>query len=157
MINKTLTDYLLNSFKGLSYSRQVGKFFADKSYGFDTMFFCCRFITRFKANNVFDKAINLDNSNKYIIDVFNLDPANKGVPNYFRETLNLLCFIGALKSDGNDKYSIVNQDLLDIYCSNMENAYVAQYMLAYCVFVHDNIWKHFEDFVLADTIESPPC
>ena len=130
MINKELTDYLLDKFKDLSYSRPVGKLFADKSYGFDTMFFCCRFITRFKDNNIFDRSVNLERSNKYIIDIFNLETENAGVPNYFREALNLLCFIGALENLGEDKYAIVNQDLLDIYCSNMENAYVAQYMLA---------------------------
>lgn len=154
MINKELTDYLLNNFKDLSYSRQVGKLFADKSYGFDTMFFCCRFITRFKENNIFDKSVNLERSNKYIIDVFNLEATNAGVPNYFREALNLLCFIGALENQGDDKYAIVNQDLLDIYCSNMENAYIAQYMLAYCVFTNDNIWKHFVKFTLADSIDA---
>ena len=90
MINKELTDYLLNNFKDLSYSSQVGKLFADKSYGFDTMFFCCRFITRFKENNIFDKSVNLERSNKYIIDIFNLEAKNAGVPNYFREALNLL-------------------------------------------------------------------
>lgn len=153
MINKELTDYLLNSFKDLSYSRQVGKLFADKSYGFDTMFFCARFITRFKEKNIFDKAENLERSNKYIIDIFNLEETNKGVPNYFREALNLLCFIGAIESLNHDKYAIINQDLLDIYCSNMENAYIAQYMLAYSVFQNDDIWKHFVTFVLADDID----
>lgn len=153
MINKELTDYLLNSFKDLSYSRQVGKLFADKSYGFDTMFFCARFITRFKEKNIFDKAENLERSNKYIIDIFNLEETNKGVPNYFREALNLLCFIGAIESLNHDKYAIINQDLLDIYCSNMENAYIAQYMLAYSVFQNDDIWKHFVSFVLADDID----
>lgn len=154
MINKELTDYLFINFKNLSYSRQVGKLFADKSYGFDTMFFCCRFITRFKDKNVFDRSANLERSNKYIIDIFNLDTANTGVPNYFREVLNLLCFIGAVENLGNDKYSIVNQDLIDIYCSNMENAYIAQYMLAYSVFVNDNIWEHFVNFTLADSIDA---
>ena len=153
MINKELTDYLLNSFKDLSYSRQVGKFFADKSYGFDTMFFCSRFITRFKDDNIFDKGANLEKSNKYIIDIFNLEEANRGVPNYFREALNLLCFIGAIESLDDDKYAIVNQDLLDIYCSNMENAYVAQYMLAYSVFKNDDIWEHFVAFTLANSID----
>ena len=153
MINKELTDYLLNSFKDLSYSRQVGKLFADKSYGFDTMFFCSRFITRFKDDNIFDKGANLEKSNKYIIDIFNLEEANRGVPNYFREALNLLCFIGAIESLDDDKYAIVNQDLLDIYCSNMENAYVAQYMLAYSVFKNDDIWKHFVAFTLANSID----
>ena len=153
MINKELTDYLLNSFKDLSYSRQVGKLFADKSYGFDTMFFCSRFITRFKDDNIFDKGANLEKSNKYIIDIFNLEEANRGVPNYFREALNLLCFIGAIESLDDDKYAIVNQDLLDIYCSNMENAYVAQYMLAYSVFKNDDIWEHFVAFTLANSID----
>lgn len=153
MINKELTDYLLNSFKNLSYSRQVGKLFADKSYGFDTMFFCSRFITRFKDGNIFDKGVNLEKSNKYIIDIFNLEEANRGVPNYFREALNLLCFIGAIESLHDDKYAIVNQDLLDIYCSNMENAYIAQYMLAYCVFKNDGIWKHFVSYTIADGID----
>ena len=60
MINKKVTDYLVNKFSSLSYSKQEGKMFADKSYGFDTMFFLCRFITRFSENGIFDKAKNID-------------------------------------------------------------------------------------------------
>ena len=154
MINKQLTDYLNRKFSNLSYSRQVGRLFADKSYGFDTMFFCARFITRFKEGNTFDKAKNLDRAKKYIIDIFNLDEDNKGVQNYLYESLNLLCFCGALTEiQGKKKYLIQDQNLLDIYSSNMENAYIAQYMLAYNVFKQDGIWPHFEVFTNAIGIE----
>lgn len=152
MINKELTDYLNLKFSGLSYSRQVGRLFADKSYGFDTMFFCARFITRFKVGNTFDKTNNLERAKKYIIDIFSLDEDNKGVQNYFYEALNLLCFCGALSEiNGDGKYHIEDQNLLDIYSSNMENAYIAQYMLAYNVFKQDNIWPSFVKFTTANT------
>lgn len=152
MINKELTDYLNLKFSGLSYSRQIGRLFADKSYGFDTMFFCARFITRFKEGNTFDKVKNLERAKKYIIDIFSLNENNKGVQNYIYEALNLLCFCGALSEiQGENKYIIDDQNLLDIYSSNMENAYITQYMLAYNVFKHDNIWPYFELYSTSET------
>lgn len=155
MINKKVTDYLVNKFSSLSYSKQEGKMFADKSYGFDTMFFLCRFITRFSENGIFDKAKNIDKAKEYVIDIFNLDPNNAGVVNYLSEALSLLCFCGALsKEQGAMKYKVLDQNILDIYCSNMENAYIAQYMLAYCVFNHDGIWEFFKEFAIARDKES---
>lgn len=153
MINKCLTDYLIKKFSNLSYSRQDGRMFADKSYGFDTMFFLCRFITRFSENGIFDKRKNLIKAKEYIIDIFNLDPNNAGVVNYLSEALNLLCFCGALSKE-QGKYKVLDQNILDIYCSNMENAYIAQYMLAYCVFIHDGIWEYFKEFAIARDNES---
>lgn len=154
MFNKQLTDYLNSKFATLSYSRQVGRLFADKSYGFDTMFFLARFITRFKEGEIFDKSKNLERAKKYIIDIFNLDQDNSGVQNYLYESLNLLCFCGALTEiQGENKYFIEDQNLLDIYSSNMENSYIAQYMLAYNVFKQDGIWPRFEEFTIAGTIE----
>lgn len=153
MINKQLTDYLNLKFSNLSYSRQVGRCFADKSYGFDTMFFCARFITRFKENEIFDRTKNLERAKDYIIDIFNLERNNKGVQNYIYESLNLLCFCGALSEVQEGKYQIVDQNILDIYSSNMENAYIAQYMLAYNVFNQDGIWPFFESFTNAINLE----
>ena len=103
MYNKHLTDYLNEKFANLSYSRRVGRFFADKSYGFDTMFFMARFITRFKEGDIFDKNANLEKAKKYIIDIFNLEPDNSGVVNYLHESLNLLCFCGALTEAHGDR------------------------------------------------------
>ena len=154
MINKELTDYLLDNFSDLSYSSQEGKLFADKSYGFDTMFFMSRFITRFTENGIFDKAKHKDSAKDYVIDIFNLRKENAGALNYLSEAITLLCFCGALeKVPQKNQYIIKNQDLLDIYCSNMENAYIAQYMLAYCVFKNDGIWDRFKDYTFAKSLE----
>ncbi len=154
MINKELTNYLIDRFSDLSYSRQEGKLFADKSYGFDTMFFMSRFITRFTENGIFDKAKHRDKAIDYVIDIFNLKKGSTGAPNYLNEAISLLCFCGALEKVSNKtQYIIKNQDLLDIYSSNMENAYITQYMLAYCVFKNDGIWNYFKDYTFAESID----
>ena len=145
-IHDSLADSLKKRFSKLSYGQSAGKLFSDKSYGFDTLFFCSRFISRFSNNGIFDKSANQAFADEYIKDVFNLSGKNTGLRNYLNESINLLCFCKALEKTSNSRYRIIDKDLLDIYSSSVENAYIAQYMLAYCVFQTDGIWPYYIQF-----------
>lgn len=150
MNNLELTQYLHQTFKTLSFAQQEGRMFADKSYGFDTMFFCSRFIIRFSNGDLFEKSNHTKKSNSYIEDIFSIDGKKTGVPNYMNEATSLLNFGGALKpASTRGFYKIENKNILYIYSSSIENAYITQYMLAYSVFVNDGIWPLYQSFVNA--------
>lgn len=60
-LNSEIIRTFIDKFKTLSLANQPnrgGKFFADKSYAFDTLFFCSRFISRFRIGNKFYKSEN---------------------------------------------------------------------------------------------------
>lgn len=147
MYNQELLNYLLATFKDLSFTKTNGRMFADKSYGFDTMFFCSRFILRFSKNDIFEKSVYSKQSIDYIEDIFNIGGKKTGIPNYMNEATSLLHFVGALSPISKGVYSISNMNILDIYSSSVENAYIAQYMLAYSVFNKDGIWELYKSFV----------
>lgn len=148
MHNQELLNYLLMTFKDLSFTKTDGRMFADKSYGFDTMFFCSRFIVRFSKNDIFEKSVYSKQSNDYVEDIFSIEGKKTGIPNYMNEATSLLHFVRALSPSSRGVYSITNKNILDIYSSSVENAYIAQYMLAYSVFNNDGIWKLYESFIV---------
>lgn len=148
MYNQDVTKYLYETFHDLSFAQTEGRMFADKSYGFDTMFFCSRFVLRFAKEGIYKKSILLEMSNKYIEDIFCIEGKKTGVPNYMNEATSLLNFVGAIKpTEKRGIFCIKNKNLLYIYSSSVENAYIAQYMLAFSVFVHDGIWPLYRSFV----------
>ena len=148
MNKQKLTSYLLKTFKNLSFAQVDGRMFADKSYGFDTMFFCSRFIVRFSNGDLFEKSNLSKKSNDFIEDIFSIEGKKTGVPNYMNEATSLLHFEGVLKpTSARGKYKIENKNILDIYSSSVENAYITQYMLAYSVFHNDGIWPFYISFV----------
>ena len=153
MNNKDLTSYLKEAFKDLSFAQTEGRMFADKSYGFDTMFFCSRFILRFSKGGLFEKSDLSEKSSKYIEDIFSIEGKKTGVPNYMNESTSLLNFVGALKPIARGRYKVENRNILYIYSSSVENAYIAQYMVAYSVFANDGIWPLYVSFVTAKSIE----
>ena len=143
---------LIAKLSNLTLTTNHGKFLADKSYGFDTMFFVCRFIQRFKFGNIYKKQELIELSDKYIRDLFCLRPASQ-VSNYFTEAIALLVFCNVLKEHKRGKtYEIIDEDLLDFISSSFEHAYIFQYMLCYCVFVHDGIWDDYKQFCESTTI-----
>ena len=131
-----------------------GKFFADKSYAFDTVFFCTRFISRFRFGNMYHKLDNTQKSNNYIKDLFCLQPDAAQIQNYMTETVALLCFAKILKpTTKQGVYEIINDDLLDFISTSFENAYIFQYLLSYIVFHNDNLWNYYIEFNNAEKIE----
>ena len=151
-MNREITQMLINKLSSLTLSTDNGKFLADKSYGFDTMFFACRFIQRFRFGNIYKKLELQEKSNAYIKDLFCLRTASQ-IQNYFTEAVALLVFCGVLRKTGKRGiYEIIDDELLDFISSSFENAYIFQYMLCYCVFNHDNIWGKYVEFCKATTL-----
>ncbi len=151
-MNRDITQMLISKLSGLTLSTDTGKFLADKSYGFDTMFFACRFIQRFRFGDVYKKLELQEKSNAYIKDLFCLRTASQ-IQNYFTEAVALLVFCGVLrKTSKRGVYEIIDDELLDFISSSFENAYIFQYMLCYCVFVHDGIWDKYKEFCKAQTL-----
>lgn len=154
--NNTLTDIILAKCQNLSLADQVtsehGRFLADKSYGFDTMFFVTRYIQRFRFGNIYRRD-NIERENEYIMDLFCLRNAAQ-VKNYFTEALALLRFVKAVKKIKNDVYEIIDDEIMAIYSSSFENAYIFHYLLCYSIFKSHNLWKFYVAFCTANTLET---
>jgi len=153
--NQELTDTILEKCKNLSLKEQItlydGRFLADKSYGFDVMFFVTRFIQRYRFGNKYRRD-RIELENEYICDLFCLRPAAQ-VVNYFTEALALLRFVKAVKKISNEEYEIIDDDILEIYSSSFENAYIFQYLLCYSVFKKHGIWEYYQRFCSAGTLD----
>lgn len=153
--NQELTDTIIKKCQQLSLKAQMsrtdGRFLADKSYGFDTMFFVTRFIQRYRFGNIYQRD-KRDLENEYIRDLFCLRDAAQ-VGNYFTEALALLRFVNAVRIVSKDKYEIIDDEILEIYSSSFENAYIFQYLLCYCVFNKHGLWDYYVKFCDADTID----
>lgn len=149
-----MTNLILTKCKGLSLQNQVsrtdGRFLADKSYGFDTMFFVARYIQHFRFGENFER--NKEQENEYIMDLFCLRKATQ-ISNYFTEGLALLRFLGAVRKENETKYIITDDDILEIYASSFENAYIFQYILCYSIFKTHGLWKYYTAFCKADTLD----
>ncbi|MBR4784235.1 MAG: HNH endonuclease [Fibrobacter sp.] len=152
--NQKIVETILTKCKGLSLKKQVkreeGRFLADKSYGFDTMFFVSRFIQRYRFGNIYRRD-KRELENEYIRDLFCLRDAAQ-VGNYFTEALALLRFVNAMKCDSPDVYEIVDNDVLDIYSSSFENAYIFHYLLVYSIFNEHDLWNNYLSFCSAPTL-----
>lgn len=148
-----MTRLILEKCKGLSLQNQIsntdGRFLADKSYAFDTMFFVARYIQHFRFGEIFER--NKEQENNYIKDLFCLRDAAQ-IPNYFTEGLALLRFLGAVRKENTTQYIITDDDILEIYASSFENAYIFQYLLCYSIFRTHGLWKYYTAFCHADTL-----
>lgn len=158
MINKEIIERMIAKFKSLSLENQPngkGKFFADKSYAFDTLFFCARFISRFRFGNKFYKLDMQEKSDKYIQDLFCLGKDSAQIKNYMTESVALLCFAKVLEPDPKKSgvFDIFDEDLLEFISASFENAYIFQYILAYQVFHNEGLWGLYCKFCKAKTTE----
>ena len=152
--NQELTDTIIAKCRNLSLKAQIsltdGRFLADKSYGFDTMFFVSRFIQRYRFGNIYRRD-KVELENEYIRDLFCLRDAAQ-VKNYFTEALALLRFVNAVRKINNDVYEIIDDEILEIYSSSFENAYIFQYLLCYSIFKKHGLWDYYTAFCDADTL-----
>lgn len=157
MLNKEITSKMIAKFKSLSLANQPdgkGKFFADKSYAFDTLFFCSRFISRFRFGNKYYKLDLKEKSNNYIEDLFCLEKGSSQVQNYMTEAVALLCFAKVLEADRKKGvFTIIDDELLEFISASFENAYIFQYLLAYQVFQNEGLWNIYKQFCNAKTTE----
>ncbi len=151
-MNESIVKHIVDHCRSLTLTTTHGKFLADKSYGFDTMFFVCRFINRFRFGDLYHKQELQERSNEYVSDLFCLTPNAGQVGNYFTEACALLKFAHILSEEKRGTYRIINHELLDFIASGPENAYIFLYLLTYCVFKNDGIWDVYRTFCEAPTI-----
>lgn len=152
MYNEKICNMLVSKLGSLTLTTNNGKFLADKSYGFDTLFLGARFVNRFRFGEYFYKEEHREKADKYFQDLFCLRKASQ-VGNYMTETLALLVFAGVLSCEKRGCYKIVDDDLLDFISSSFEHAYIFEYMLCYCVFNHDGLWNIYERFCKANNLD----
>lgn len=156
MKNSAIINHMLLKFKDLSLANQPngrGKFFADKCYAFDTIFFCSRFISRFRFGDKYYKLDKNEKSNKYIQDLFCLEKDSSQIQNYMTESVALLCFAKVLEPVRGKRgvYQIIDDEILDFISSSFENSYIFQYLLAYQVFHKEGLWNLYVQFCKAKT------
>ena len=148
MINK-----IVESLGKVSLTQKNGKFLADKSYGFDTVYFISKFILHNAQNNYFFKSQLRENSIKYIEDIFQLTPGTAGAVNYYLETINLLEFSGVLLTHDNNKYFIRHREILEYICRCPENAYIFVYLLTYFTYKNDGLLDDYKDLCNSKDVE----
>lgn len=151
--NENILNMLMSKLENLTLTTETGKFLADKSYGFDTIFLGARFINRFRFGNKFYKMDYVEKSNKYYSDLFCLSEDASQVGNYMTETIALLCFAKVLQLEKRSVYEIIDDELLDFISSSFEHSYIFLYVLCYCVLKHDGIWNLYEQFCKVKTIK----
>ena len=132
-----------------SVSMKSGRFFADKSYKYDTIFFGAKFILELDDGS---HQIDLNTKqteliNKFV-EAFTLDPnstdANR---NYVLESFAFFEYVGAIKKIGQKLYQIADVEILEYATVSIENAYILQYLTAYKTFLNDDIWNKYVDYV----------
>jgi hypothetical protein len=148
MINK-----LLKKFSKLS--MRTGRFFADKSYKFDTIYFVTKlFYEYIEGDNVIDLSEGrMEEIVASIVDIFTLPPeqadSNK---NYVLETLGFLCYTNALEKVNSNKYNIIDLEQLDFISVSIENSYIFQYLVAYQTFKNDGLWNLYIDYLAQNPV-----
>lgn len=141
MINK-----IINISHNVSLAKQNGRFLADKSYAFDTVFFLSKFILHNSNNNLFDKQELRDKAIKYTEDIFQLTPGTAGAINYFIETINFLEFSNIIEKSSRNIYKICDREILEYITNKPENAYIFNYLVTYLTFKNDSLLSLFEKF-----------
>lgn len=152
--NENVTNWLNAKFQNLTFDNNEGRYMADKSYGFDTMFFMSRFIDHFRFGDEFNKSKYATYANKYTRFLFTLQEGSSQIPNYLTEAISSLRFTGILKDIGRGKYKILDEELLLFVSSSFENAYVYLYLLAYNLYVKYGMWNLYSRYCsTTDTTE----
>ena len=94
-----MINHILNTLRAVSLAKTEGKFLADKSYAFDTVFFLTKFILHNQQNLRFNKKSLRTNAIAYVEDIFQLKKGTAGAVNYYLETLNVLEFANVLSKE----------------------------------------------------------
>lgn len=137
----------------VSLSKNVGKYLADKSYGFDTIHFMSKFLLHNAKNRSFNRGELRNKAIKYVEDIFQLEHGATGAVNYYYETLNLLTYSNILTTNNDRDYFISMPDVLEYISSQPENAYIFVYLVTYMTFKNDGILPLYEKYTLENDIE----
>ena len=145
MINK-----ILSLLENVSLSQRNGRFLADKSYAFDTIFFISKFILHKQINYIFNKEELRQEAISYVEDIFQLKKGTAGAVNYFLESLNLLEFSNIISKIDRHRYSINpnSVDILKYISAYPENSYIFLYLLTYQTFKNAGLLDLFEKYCL---------
>ena len=130
--------------KKLEYiSMKKGRFFSDKSYKYDTIFFITKYLYEYiSGNKIIIDSTAQEKIIEKLVKAFTL-PADQidSNKNYLLETLGFLCYTGALEKESSTEYKVCDISQLDFITVSIENAYIYQYLVAYKTFVNDNLWS----------------
>ena len=132
----------------VSLGKKRGKYLADKSYGFDTIYFMSKFILHNSKNRKFNRGELRNKAIQYIEDIFQLDHGTAGAVNYYYETINLLTYSNVLTTSNDRDYFISMPDILRYISDQPENAYIFVYLITYMTFKNDEILPLYEKYCL---------
>lgn len=147
-----MINTILKTISDVSLTKTIGRFLADKSYAFDTVFFLSKFILHNSQNNRFNKQALKEKAIKYTEDIFQLTPGTAGAVNYFLETSNLLEFANIIQKTDNNLYKINHRDILEFISETPENAYIFNYLIAYLTFKNDSLLDLFYSYSYENSI-----
>lgn len=137
----------------VSLTKENGKYLADKSYGFDTIYFISKFIIHNAQNRKFNKGELRTKAIKYIEDIFQLTPGTAGAVNYYLEAVNLLTYANILTTSNEKDYFISQTEILSYIADQPENAYIFVYLLTYSTFKNDGLLSLYEKFCQETNID----
>ncbi len=137
----------------VSLSKDKGKYLADKSYGFDTIYFMSKFLLHNAQNRSFNKGELRSKAIKYTEDIFQLEHGTAGAVNYFYEAINLLTYSNVLTTSNDKDYFVSETDILKYISEQPENAYIFVYLVAYMTFKNDGLLPLYEKYVFESDIE----
>ncbi len=131
-----------------SVSMKSGRFFADKSYKYDTIFFGAKFMLELDdGSHQIDLNAKQAELTAKFVEAFTLDPnstdANR---NYVLESFAFFEYIGAIIKVGQKLYRIADAEMLEYAAVSIENAYILQYLTAYKTFLNDDIWDKYVEY-----------
>ena len=137
----------------VSLSKNRGKYLADKSYGFDTVYFISKFLLHNAQNRNFNKSELKSKAIQYIEDIFQLETGTAGAVNYYYETINLLTYANILTTSNDKDYFVSRTDILKYISEYPENAYIFVYLVAYMTLKNDGILPLYAMFSSEEDIE----
>ena len=139
-----------------SVSMKNGRFFTDRNYNYDVLFFGVRFFLEADdGTHQIDLNSNLSTFIARYVEVFNLNPDSvDSNRNYVTETVSFLQYIGAVKAIDQHLYQITDMEMLDYISVSIENAYIVQYLTAYKTYLNDNIWDKYVEYVQDHNLET---
>lgn len=134
-------------FENLSIDSEIGKFLADKSYKYDTIYFMVKFILDNSIDNFFNFNKCRNDIFNYIVKTFNLDPKSNGILNYMNETLNLLVYSNILFEIRSGIYEIIDFEILKYIETSIENSYIYLYIVTYYSFLNVGLLDLYHKYV----------
>ena len=141
-----MINHILHVLRDVSLSKNNGKFLADKSYAFDTVFFMAKFIIHNQQNLRFNKKQLRKDAIAYVEDIFQLKKGTAGAVNYYLETLNILEFANVIVKETTDQYRIIDLEILKFISAYPENSYIFLYLIVWQTFKNDGLSELFSNY-----------